>query len=296
MITGGFRRLCGRQDYFMEGWMGMLVNLAGISIALYAVIVAAAWMGQRHLLYVPNSQRVPPASMALAGVDEITLEAADGARLIAWRTPAKRGWPTLLYLHGNAGNIAGRADRFRRYQRKGFGLLLLSWRGYGGSTGRPTEANNVSDAVLAFDSLVASGLRPEDIIVYGESLGSGVAVQLAGMRKVGGIVLDAPYTSITDVAILSYPYLPVRPLLLDRYESVRHIERVSAPVLVLHGERDTVVPARMGRELYAKVPGEKELVLFPTGGHVDLDEHGAVESVTRWALGVLGKPQAPQAQ
>lgn len=267
--------------------MGMLANLAGMSIALYALVVGAAWFGQRHLMYVPNATRVPPAAAGLTGVEELVLTAPDGAELVAWRARAQGGRPTILYLHGNAGNLAGRADRFQRYQRQGFGLMMLSWRGYGGSSGRPTEVNNVADAVLAFDALVASGVRADDVVVYGESLGSGVAIQLAGRRRVGALVLDAPYTSIVDVAILSYPYLPVRPLLLDRYESDRHIERVTAPVLVLHGERDSVIPVRMGRALYELVQGEKKLVLFPEGGHVDLDSYGAVETVAQWIPQVL---------
>ena len=268
--------------------MGMLINVAGMSVALYGLVVGAAWLGQRHLMYVPNATRVPPAAAGLMGVEELVLTASDGAKLIAWHSPARDGRPTILYLHGNAGNLAGRADRFQRYQRQGFGLMMLSWRGYGGSTGRPTEASNVADAILAFDALVASGAPAEDVVVYGESLGSGVAIQLAGERRVGALVLDAPYTSIVDVALLSYPYLPVRPLLLDRYESDQHIAKVTAPVLILHGERDSVIPVRMGRQLHELVKGERKLVLFPDGGHVDLDSYGAVETVTAWVSQVLG--------
>jgi len=267
--------------------MSMLANLAGMGLALYVLVAGAAWLGQRYLMYVPNPTRVSPAAAGLAGVEEQVLAAPDGARLVAWRAQAAPGKPTILYLHGNAGNLAGRADRFQRYQRRGFGLMMLSWRSYGGSTGRPTESNNIADAILAFDVLVASGVKPEELVVYGESLGSGVAIQLAGKRPVGAVVLDAPYTSIVDVAVLSYPYLPVRPLLLDRYESDRHIGKVNAPVLILHGERDSVIPVRMGRALYELVQGEKKLVLFPEGGHVDLDSYGAVDVVTRWITETL---------
>ncbi|MGE3065805.1 MAG: alpha/beta hydrolase [Hyphomicrobiaceae bacterium] len=269
--------------------MGMLVNLAGMSFALYVLVVGAAWLGQRHLMYVPNATRVSPSAAGLEGVEEQVLTTPDGAKLIAWRGPPSEGQPTILYLHGNAGNLAGRADRFQRYRRAGFGLMMLSWRGYSGSTGRASEAHNVADAVLAFDALVTSGVLPKDIVVYGESLGSGVAIQLAGARPVGALILDAPYTSIVDVALLSYPYLPVRPLLVDRYESDRHIEKVSVPVLILHGERDSVIPVRMGKALYDLTRGEKKLVLFPDGGHVDLDDYGAVEIVTRWIAVVLGE-------
>lgn len=266
----------------MEWAMPMLVNLAGMSVALYVLVAAAAWLGQRHLMYVPDPARVAPSAAGLNGVTETIIEAPDGARLIAWRAAARDGRPTLLYFHGNAGNLAGRAARFGRYQALGFGILMLSYRGYSGSTGRPSEADNVADARLAYDTLVASGVQPARIVLYGESLGSGVAVQLAAERFVGAVVLDAPYTSVVEMALLAYPYLPVRPLLIDRYESDRHIKRVSAPVLVLHGERDSVIPVRMGRALHAAASEPKQLLLFPDGGHVDLDTYGAVAAVDRW--------------
>ncbi|MGE3914244.1 MAG: alpha/beta hydrolase, partial [Hyphomicrobiaceae bacterium] len=156
--------------------MPLILNLAGMSVALYAMVVLAAWLGQRHLMYVPDASRVPPASIGLAGVEEQIIEAPDGTRLVTWRAKAEAGRPTILYLHGNAGNLAGRADRFRRYQARGFGMLMLSWRGYSGSTGRPTEARNVADAILAYDTLRSSGVPAREIVVFGESLGSGVAI------------------------------------------------------------------------------------------------------------------------
>lgn len=266
----------------MEWAMPLLVNFAGMAVALYLLVVAAAWLGQRHLMYVPDRTRVEPKAVGLHGVTVETLAAPDGASLVTWYVPARVGRPTLLYFHGNAGNLAGRADRVRRYQAQGFGLLMLSYRGYGGSTGRPSEADNVADARLAYDTLVRSGVPPDKIVLYGESLGSGVAVQVAAEKPVAAVVLDAPYTSVLEMAALTYPYLPVRPLLADRYLSDRHIKRVKAPVLVLHGERDAVIPVRMGKALHAAAAEPKKLVLFPNGGHVDLDDHGAVEIVARW--------------
>lgn len=273
----------------MEFGMPMLINLAGMSVALYVIVVAAAWLGQRHLMYVPDPTRVPPAATGLRDVREHVLLTGDNVRIVCWRADPQPGRPTILYLHGNAGNLAGRADRFRHYQSRGFGLMMMSWRGYGGSGGSPTEAHNVADAGLAYDTLRAEGVAAGEIVVYGESLGSGVAIQLAGERPVAALVLDAPYTSIVDVALLTYPYLPVRPLLLDRYESDRHIKRVRAPVLVLHGERDRVIPVRMGQAIYDLSPEPKKLALFPTGGHVDLDEHGAVDVVADWLAEIAGE-------
>ncbi|MBS0242166.1 MAG: alpha/beta hydrolase [Proteobacteria bacterium] len=261
--------------------MPFLVKAAGMAGALYALIVAVAWLGQRHLMYVPDATRVAPDKIGLKAHERI-LSTPDGARLVTWSAPAREGFPTILYFHGNAGNLASRALLFSRYQAAGFGLLMMSWRGYSGSTGRPSEANNVADARLAYDVLRGDGIAADRIVLYGESLGTGVAVQIAAEKPVAAVILDAPYTSIVDVALLSYPYLPVRPLLLDRYETMSHIGRVRAPLLVIHGEKDRIIPVSMGKTVFAAANEPKKLILFPEGNHVDLDEHGAIEQVTDW--------------
>ena len=267
--------------------MSLMMKTTAVVLGAYGLVVVAAWLGQRRLLYVPDPARVAPISLGLAGVAEAELVTPDGARLVIWRVAAKPGRPTLLYFHGNAGNLASRANRVRRYADAGFGLLMLSYRSYGGSTGRPSEANNLADARQAYEHLRAEGIGAGEIVLYGESLGSGVAVQLAVERPVGAIVLDAPYTSIVDVALRSYPFRPVRPLLADRYESSRLIGQVKAPVLVLHGVMDRVIPVEMGRALHAVANEPKRLAIFPEGRHTDLDEHGAVGVVSDWLGGVL---------
>lgn len=251
-------------------------------LAIYTLVVLAVWLGQRRLMYVPSRIRVPPSAAGLSDVQELEILTPDGARLIAWRLAAKAERPTLLYFHGNAGGLVNRAMRFARYQSLGYGILMMSYRSFSGSTGAPSEANNLADARLAYDRLVAEKVKPSDIVVYGESLGSGIAVQVAAEMPVGAVVLDAPYTSMLDMALKAYPYLPVRALLSDRYESARHIERVTAPVLILHGILDPVIPVAMGKALYARANNLKRLVIFENGGHTDLDEHGAVEAVHRF--------------
>ena len=146
------------------------------------------------------------------------LKTPDGARLVAWYGKAKPGQPTLLYFHGNAGSLAVRAERIRRFMDEGWGVYMMTYRGYGGSTGSPSETANVADARLAYGALVQEGVDPASIILYGESLGTGVAVRLATERPAGGLILDAPYTSIVEVAAQAYPFLPVRYFLKDRYE------------------------------------------------------------------------------
>ncbi len=256
-----------------------LIKAGAALLAIYALIVLAAWLGQRRLMYIPTTTRIQPAAAGLADAAEIELATGDGERVVAWRARAKAGQPTLLYFHGNAGSLLNRAMRMRRYQERGFGFLIMSYRGYSGSTGRPSEAANVADARLAYDRLIADGVAPADIVLYGESLGSGVAVQIAAEKPVGAVVLDAPYTSMIDMAVRAYPFLPVRPLLADRYESAQHLARVSAPVLIMHGARDRVIPVAMGQQLYAMAKEPKRLILFPEGGHTDLDDFGAVDKV-----------------
>jgi fermentation-respiration switch protein FrsA (DUF1100 family) len=252
-------------------------------------MVLLAWLGQRRLTYFPDPERVSPASAGLADVEERLLETSDGEKLIVWQAKAPTGQPTLLYFHGNAGGLANRAERFARYVRGGYGLFAMSYRGYAGSTGRPTEALNRRDALLAYDTLVGDGVNPEDILLYGESLGSAVAVSVAAEKPVGGLVLDAPFTSVLAIAAKRYWMLPVRTLLADRYESDRRIGDVRAPLLILHGERDQVVPAAFGRKLFELANEPKRLVVFPQGNHSDLDAHGAVETVMHWWTELRGR-------
>ncbi len=262
--------------------MTMLFKWAAFCAAFYLLIVLAAYLGQRRLMYFPDGKRTAPAEAGLQDVEEVVLETGDGARVIAWWQRARPEQPTLLYFHGNAGSLALRAETFRRYQAFGRGIFMMSYRGYSGSTGSPSEAANVADAVLAYQRLVDAGVDPSDIILYGESLGSGVAVQLAAQRPVAGVILDAPYTSIVDVGAKAYPFLPVRLLMMDRYDSLSRIAKIEAPLLVLHGARDRVVPVDMGRAMHAAAPGPKELAIIPLAGHNDHHLHGSMAVTNAW--------------
>ncbi len=275
--------------------MQLIIKLAFWLFALYAVVAVAAFVLQRRLMYFPDSERVSPASFNLAGVKERSIDAPDGARLVTWHAPATPGQPTLLYFHGNAGNLASRSERLRRFIARGYGVLFLSYRGYGGSTGSPSESANVADGKLAYATLIKDGVAPEDIIVYGESLGSGVAVQVAADNTVGGLVLDAPYTSIVDVAALAYPYLPVRPFMLDRYETMLYLPRVKAPLLVMHGEDDRVIPVGMGKAVYAAANAPKEIVTFPRAGHSDHHLYGSYDELFRWIEALRSKAHMREA-
>ena len=262
--------------------MALIVKAAIAIAAVYALIVLGTVFLQRRLMYFPDTARVTPASVDLFDVEERVLETPDGAHVIAWWGRAEPGQPTLLYFHGNAGSLATRSERIRKYMAHGLGVFMMTYRGYGGSTGAPSEQANVADAKLAYDTLVRGGVDPADIILYGESLGSGIAVQVAAERRVGGLVLDAPFTSMVDLAVLHYPFIPARSLLRDRYETLSHIGSVAAPLLILHGEGDEIIPAAMGLRVYEAARVAKKIVTFPGAGHSDHHLFGSYDALFRW--------------
>ncbi len=248
-------------------------------IGIYVTICIGAWYGNRWFMYFPDPTRVAPAEAGLSGVAEVELKTGDGETLIAWYAKAKPGQPTILYFHGNAGNAAGRAEKIETMRMGGAGVFYLNNRGYGGSTGRPTEKDNVADAVTAYDYLRGAGVEAGGIVLYGESLGTGQATQLAGQRQVRAVVLEAPLTSTVDVGKRTYFFLPLGLLLSDQYRNIEDVAKVTAPLLVLHGEQDGVIPVAMGKRVYAAANEPKKLELFAQGRHSDLFDHGAWERV-----------------
>ncbi len=248
-------------------------------IAAYVIICIGAYFGNRLFMYFPDPARIPPAEAGLVGVEELELTSSDGETLIAWYAKAKPGQPTILYFHGNAGNAAGRAEKIEIMREHGAGVFYLNNRGYGGSTGSPSEKNNVADAFTAYETLRAKGVQGSQIVLYGESLGSGQATQLGAGHEVKAVVLEAPLTSTVDVGKRTWFFLPLNLLMTDQYRNARHVAKVHAPVLVLHGEQDGVIPVAMGKRVHAAANEPKRLELFAQGEHSDLFDHGAWEKV-----------------
>ena len=258
--------------------MTTLKSLLILALLGYCGVLALMYVFQRSLMYFPDRVRTPPAAAGLPQAEEITLTSSDGERLVAWHVPPRGAKPVVIYFQGNAGGLNLRADRFRWLTGDGFGLFALSYRGYGGSTGKPTEAGMLLDAAAAYE--FAAALYPaRRIVVWGESLGTGVAVALAAEREIGGLILDAPFTSAGDIGASAYPFIPVRWFIKDSFRSDERIGRVKAPLLVLHGEQDRIVPIRFGERLFALANEPKQMVRFPSGGHVNLDDHGAPDAV-----------------
>ncbi|HUC72657.1 MAG TPA: alpha/beta hydrolase [Stellaceae bacterium] len=248
------------------------------AVAAYGGIVAGLFLLQRRLLYHPGPTRPALADLAMSGVCEIELRTDDGLTLFSWYLPPRTGRPVVAYFHGNGGHIGYRAERLRRLARDGFGVLLAEYRGYAGNPGWPCEAGLFADGEAALDFLADSGIKSDEIVLWGESLGSGVAVHLAARHKVAALILEAPFTSVADAAQRHYPFVPAVLLVRDRFDSLSRIGRVAAPLLVLHGERDMVVPARHGRALLAAATAPKEGWFSPEASHENLARFGALEA------------------
>jgi fermentation-respiration switch protein FrsA (DUF1100 family) len=248
------------------------------AIACYVGIVGVMYLAQRSLMYFPESQRTAPADAGFPEARETELASADGTRLIAWHVAPKEGKPVFLYFHGNGGSLRYRVPRFRNLTSDGSGLVALSYRGYGGSAGSPSEEGLLADADAAF-AFARKQYPAAKMLVWGESLGTGVAVAIAAKSRVDALILEAPYTSTADIAFAAYPFIPVSLLMKDQFRSDLRIGKVTAPILILHGMRDNIIPFAYGRRLFDLAPEPKKFVPLPLGEHENLDAHGAQAAV-----------------
>ena len=244
---------------------------------------------ERRFSYQPDPQHTTPEAVRLSGVTERIIATPDGQRLVAWAAKAKPGQPTLLYFHGNGNALTYRSGRIASFQAEGYGVLMIAYRGYSGSTGGATEDNIVADARLAYDTLRKDGLSPEDIVIYGESLGTSVAVQTAIVKPARALILEAPFTSMVDAWKQFVPYLPVDLLLRDRFETKAVIAQVRMPLLVMHGERDKLVGFQLGRALFAAASEPKRFEAFPEARHTDLYDYNAIAAVRTFVSDVRAR-------
>jgi len=246
----------------------------------YLLVVIGACAFQRSMLYFPDRREVAPDPP----IEVVRLKTNDGGTLVAWYLPPAPGRPVILHFGGNGDGLAGQSERWRQIAGAGVGFLAPAYRGYSGSTGHPTEAALHRDAETAYAWLAARH-APSDIVIMGHSLGSGVAVRLAAQHPARALILESPFTSAVDVGAAELPWLPVRLLMWDRYLSRDWIGQVRMPLLVVHGDRDDVIPFRFGLRLYDLASQPKTFVRIAGGGHNDLSERGLYDIVWRF-LGV----------
>jgi fermentation-respiration switch protein FrsA (DUF1100 family) len=264
-------------------------------LGIYVVVIIGAVLLNRYFIYVVSPERLTPVEAGVSGVSEISLKAEDGTPLVAWYSPARDGKPTLLYFTGNAGSAMHRAEKIARVQNDGYGILVLNYRGSGGSGGSPSEKALVSDARHVYDWMIGQGIPAREIVAYGESLGTGVATQLAAARPMRALVLEAPLMSTPDVAQSTYFFLPLRLILADQYRTIDRIGEVRIPLLIVHGAKDRVIPISHGEKIFAAANEPKRFAPFPEGGHSDLFSHGAWDVARDW-LEALPAAQRQAAQ
>jgi fermentation-respiration switch protein FrsA (DUF1100 family) len=259
-----------------------IARWALFAAAAYLLVVAAMFALQRQLIY-PAPDRAPPLP---AGFERLVLRNAPDLRLeAAWREPAP-GMPTVVFLHGNGDSWQGGAAATEALAQEGLGVLLAGYRGYSDNSGDPDESGLYADGAAALDWLNRRGLPDRRVIIIGNSLGSGVATELARKRPPAALILVSPFTSMADVAARQYPWLPVRWLLLDRYDNLAKIDAVSAPVLILHGTADRLIPVAQARRLAAAHPAAA-LRLFEGAGHGLAYDPPAQAAQVQW-LGEAG--------
>ena len=241
--------------------------LSSIVIA-YIVLIIFIYFYQRNLLYHPSENNYQSDKIQF-DYDEIYIEVDEEIKLKSWLIEKDfKKYKTLVLFHGNAGHLSNRIYKLNELYKLDINILLISWRGFSGNRGSPTEQNLYKDAEAAIKWLNEKKINNNQIILYGESLGSGVAVELGKKNNFSSIILESPFTSIENSAKIYYPYLPVRLLLKDRYDSIGKIKMINTPILIMHGEKDDVVPISMGKELFEKANSPKHSYFTSEDDHM----------------------------
>lgn len=230
----------------------------------------------KSLIFFPEKEIIQTPADAGLPFEDLAIDTADGVKINGWFVPSSGARTTLLWLHGNGGNISHRVGRIRRFHDVlKVNILMIDYRGYGRSGGRISEEGTYLDGVAAYDYLLTrSDVDPARIIPFGESLGAGVAVELSLQRKVQGLILEAPFASIREMARVVVPWLPIGPLITTRYDNLSKMSRLEIPLLILHGDRDEVVPFAQGRKVFEAAREPKVFYTIPGAGHNNTDRVG----------------------
>jgi hypothetical protein len=246
-------------------------KLLGILLGFYILGMICLFAFQRSLLYFPSHIYVPVSEAhANRAFQEISVRTEDGLDLKAWYAPATSKPFTFVFFHGNGDSLYTASPIADPYIAAGYGFLLLEYRGYSGLPGKPTEAGLYADGRVYIRWLMAQGIKGDKIILFGHSLGTGVAVQMAGEFQVGGVILLAPYLSIAKMAQVEFPYFPAEYLALDRFENVKKMKNIHVPVLIVNGAKDEQIPPSQGKQLYFLANEPRQFYSLPDHGHNDL--------------------------
>ena len=235
-------------------------------ILIYFVITVVVYFFQRKLLYHPFSPQITGKGL-IHNFETINFKTSDNFELKGWFHLKKSNKKTILFLHGNAGNLDNRIDKLNFLGNMDINFLIISWRGYSGNPGNPSETGLYKDALGGIEWLNKKGISNDRIILYGESLGTAITTEVAQNENFAGIILEAPFTSMVDMGQKIYPIFPVKFLLKDKYESKNKIKNIKSPILVLHGRKDKIVPFYMGEKIF-EMANSPKFKYF-----TDLDDH-----------------------
>ncbi len=229
----------------------LYITLSSIFLA-YVIILLFTYFYQRNLLYHPSENNYQGDNINF-NYQEVFIDVGENIKLKSWIIKKDlRNYKTILFFHGNAGDLSNRIHKLNELNKLDINILIISWRGFSGNLGAPTEKNLYQDAKKTVQWLNDYGVENKNIILYGESLGTGVATELGQDNSFAGVILESPFTSIADAAKIYYPYLPIDLLIKDRYDSLKKIKNIKTPILIMHGKKDDVVPFKMGVELFEK--------------------------------------------
>lgn len=253
----------------------------------YLFIVLAMFLAQRNLIYPAAAIAPRLADHNLPGLEAVETDTHPGLTLTHWfHAPSGPDRPLIVFFHGNGSHLSSAVAKMRPFVDAGFGLLATGYRGYSGNPGKPSEEGLTADARSVIDWAHHQGYEADRLVYYGESLGTAVAVKMASERPPAALILEAPPSSVADVAAAHYWYLPVRPLIRDPWDSHAVIATIESPLLILHGENDPVVPIRFGRKLFEAAIEPKEAIWHPTALHTDiLDDPEVVRQVIAFMEG-----------
>ena len=244
----------------------MLKSFILLSLIFYLSLLLFMYIFQRAFMYHPKVRNTDPTTVQFK-YHEVYINSETDIKLRSWYSYSDQNKKTILFFHGNAGELGARIYKLNKFNDLNLNFLIISWRGFSGNNGKPTEQGLYKDAQKAVEWLEEKGINKKDIILYGESLGTGIAVELATKGEYSGIILESPYTSMIDMGKRFYPFLPISILQKDKYNSLKKLNMITSPILVLHGKSDTLVPFYMGKKIYDEA-NEPKYYYFP-----DLDNH-----------------------
>ncbi len=230
--------------------MNNLLKLFLTIFLIYFIILIFLFFYQRNLLYHPNENNYFGDKLTV-DIKKVKITTEDNIELLAWYHEKNlKDYKTILYFHGNAGSLENRIHKLNHFRDLNINFLIIAWRGFSGNKGKPSEQGLYEDGRSAVQWLLNKGIKEKNIIIYGESLGTGVATHISQNKNFAGIILETPFTSMIDVAKTFYPYIPVSLILKDKFENKKKMKNITSPVLVMHGELDQIVPFRMGEKIY----------------------------------------------